>query len=196
MTSAARESPNSRSRSAILLIVGLLLALMVSVFCSREINWVRKLILSAGWFGWGISILIYAALGATPVPSEPITLLITTVFGPGIAILVAAVGNLLAAIVEYLIGGQVGELSNFESKKSRLPFGLGKARIDSPWFLICARMLPGYGPKFVAIAAGMYNVPLWRYCWTTAISTAIGAVTVAFTSFGLIQIPWIKGFIH
>lgn len=192
MDDAARVSPG-RSKSFTTLIILLVVMVILTLIFSGNVDWMRRLILSAGWFGWVVSIFLYAVLGATPVPSEPVTFLITSMFGPLAATAVAAVGNLLAAMVEFFIGGQVGGASNFEERKAKLPFGLGRLKIDSPMFLIIARMLPGYGPKFVAITAGIYNVPFWRYFWTTAVSTVIGAVVVALGSFGLINIPWVKG---
>lgn len=195
MDDAASESRNTH-KSLTGLILFLLFFLVVALIFSHDMDGIKRLILSAGWFGVILSVLLYALMGATVIPSEPFTLLVTSLFGPLVALLVASVGNLLAALVEFLIGGKVSEVANFEEKKEKLPFGLGKLKVDSPLFLILARMLPGYGPKFVSVIAGMYKVPFWRYCWTTAVSTLIGAAAVAYASFGLINIPWIKGILN
>lgn len=192
MDDAVRESRNHH-KSLTTMILTLLLMLVVVFIFFRDLDGLRELIVSAGWFGWILSVLLYAVMGASVIPSEPFTLLLTSLFGPVTSLLVAALGNLLAALVEFFIGGKVGEVSNFEEKKAKLPFGLGKLKVDSPLFLILARMLPGYGPKFISVIAGIYKVPFWRYCWTTAVSTIIGAAVVAFTSFGLINLPWLKG---
>jgi uncharacterized membrane protein YdjX (TVP38/TMEM64 family) len=50
------------------------------------------------------------------------------------------------------------------------------------------RMIPGYGPKLVSVVAGMYKVPLFRYVWTTAIPTIIGAALFAYGGYGIINL--------
>ncbi len=120
-------------------------------------------------------LLIYVILGVTPIPTEPVGLLFLAWKGPVPAILLATVGNTLAAIVEYYIGGSVGDLTNFEQKKETLPFHLGRLPINSPAFLILGRMLPGFGPKFVSIACGIYKVPMFTYLWTALVAHFVGA---------------------
>ena len=100
----------------------------------------------------------------------------------------ATLGNLLAALVEYYIGRRIGDVANFERQRQKLPFGLGKSPVKSVVFLIVARFLPGYGAKFISVISGIYKVPLWRYTWTTVISTLIGAAVIAFGGFGLLNL--------
>ncbi|HVP20584.1 MAG TPA: VTT domain-containing protein [Anaerolineaceae bacterium] len=137
-------------------------------------------------FGVAIVLLVYAILGVTPIPSEPVTLLVLAWKGPVAAILLATVGNTLAAIVEFHIGSGVDDLTDFEKKKEKLPFHLGKLPINSPAFLILARMLPGFGSKFVSIVSGVYKVPLSTYLWTTVVSNLIGETIFVLSSYGLI----------
>ncbi len=126
-------------------------------------------------FGIAGFLLIYIILGVTPIPTEPVGLLFLAWKGPVPAILLATVGNTLAAIVEYYIGGSVGDFTNFEEKKEKLPFHLGQLPINSPAFLILGRMLPGFGPKFVSIACGIYKVPMFTYLWTALVAHFVGA---------------------
>jgi uncharacterized membrane protein YdjX (TVP38/TMEM64 family) len=139
---------------------------------------------------WGavLSLLIYALLGATPVPSEPITLIITSMFGPWPAALLATIGNTLAALIEFFIGGRINDLSDFEKKKENLPFHLNKLPINSPAFLLLGRMLPGFGPKFVSVVSGVYRVSLWTYIWTALVSNTVGALAVACGGYGIFQL--------
>jgi uncharacterized membrane protein YdjX (TVP38/TMEM64 family) len=139
---------------------------------------------------WGIilSLIGYTLLGATVIPSEPLTLGLLTLYGPFLAALVAMLGNTLAALLEFRIGGSLGDLAEFEQRKARLPLGLGKIPLDSPVFLLLARMLPGFGPKFVSLACGIYKIPMPTYLWTTLVSNAIGAVVVVAGGYGLLQL--------
>ncbi|HEX9028339.1 MAG TPA: VTT domain-containing protein [Anaerolineales bacterium] len=178
----------NRSRSIKSLLITLVLVLVLILFVSREMQQVRAFIRQSGWLGMLVSVGLYGLLGASPIPSEPLTVLITTIFGPFTAMLVAAFGNLFAALIEFYIGLKIGDVASFHQKKENLPFGIGKLPVDSPAFLIFARMLPGYGPKFVSLLGGVYHVPLWRYIWTTFISTLIGAAIFAYGGAKLINL--------
>ena len=135
-----------------------------------------------------ISLVSYALLGATLIPSEPLTLLLLKLYGPFLAVTVATGGNTLAAFLEFFIGGNIGDMAEFEKRKAKLPFRLGEIPIQSPIFLLLARMLPGFGSKFVSLACGMYQVPLFTYTWTTFVSNLIGAVMVVFGGAGLLRL--------
>ena len=138
--------------------------------------------------GYFVCVIVYILLGVTVIPSEPVTLIILTWKGPLIAVLLAVIGNTLAAFAELLIGGSIGDISNFEQKKEKLPFHLGKLPMNSPIFLFLARMLPGFGTKFVSLASGVFHVPLFTYLWTTLAANFVGAIFVVFGGYGLINL--------
>ena len=170
-------------------ILALVLIALATVFAVRQgTNRLQELIQKNGKLSVVISLIAYALLGATPIPSEPLTIFITTLYGPLIAILVATAGNTLAAWVEFFIGGRINDLSDFEKRKAKLPFHLDKLPIDSPVFLLLGRMLPGFGPKFVSVVSGVYQVSFWTYTWTAVISNSVGAVMVSMGGYGLIKL--------
>jgi uncharacterized membrane protein YdjX (TVP38/TMEM64 family) len=174
-----------RIRAIRTLVFSLILLAAAILFISKEMVAIQNFISENGTLGLLFSIVVYGILGASLIPSEPLTVMVGAVFGPWIATLVATLGNLLAAIVEYYIGERLGHASSFEKRRERLPFGLSKFPVHSPAFLIFCRMVPGYGPKLVSVLAGVYRVPIRRYVWTTMIPTAIGAAIFAFSGFGL-----------
>jgi membrane protein DedA with SNARE-associated domain len=104
------------------------------------------------------------------------------------AIFMAAVGNTLACVVEYYVGGSIGELADFEKRKQKLPFRLGNLPIHSPVFLLVARLIPGLGGKTVSIASGVYKVPLGKYLWTTTLANLVGAAFLALGGTGLLAL--------
>lgn len=177
-----------KNQPLVILIAVLLVVLVAILVISRDMQQIREFIGRSGWIGLLVAVLLYGLLGASPVPSEPLTVLLSTVYGPFTATMVACVGNILAAVLEYFIGERLSNVTSFLQRKEKLPFGLGRFPIDSPIFLITARMLPGYGPKFVSLIAGMYRVPMYRYIWTTAIPTFLGAAIFAYGGFGLINL--------
>jgi uncharacterized membrane protein YdjX (TVP38/TMEM64 family) len=179
------------SRPTRIFIVTLLILMVVLFFVSRDMDDVTDFIRNSGYVGILISIGLYGLLGASVIPSEPLTVLISTIYGPLTATVVAGLGNTFAALIEYYLGTHLGGMANFAEKKEKLPFGLGKLPINSPLFLMAGRMMPGYGPKLVSLASGVYRVPIWRYVWTTAIPTFVGAAIFAYGGFGIFT--WVKG---
>jgi uncharacterized membrane protein YdjX (TVP38/TMEM64 family) len=186
----ARKS--KRNQSISVLIFSVLVMALVAVFFTVDLAKIKTFITSAGPWGILISILFYALMGLTLIPSEPFTLFIGALFGPFYATLIATVGNVLSACVEYFLGSHLGSATNFIEKKDKLPFGLGKLKVESPLFLIGARMIPGYGSKVVSVIAGIYRVPVYRYVWTASIPIFLGSAIFAFGGFGigkLIHLP-------
>lgn len=81
--------------------------------------------------GYIACVFAYVLLGATVIPSDPITLLVITWKGPVVAILLAAIGNTLSSIVEFYVGRSLGDLADFEKQKEKLPFHLGRLPVNS-----------------------------------------------------------------
>ena len=182
------------TRPTRILIISLLVMMVVLVFVSRDMEDVTEFIRGSGIVGPFISVALYGVLGASVIPSEPLTILLSTIYGPLVATLIAGLGNTLAALVEYYLGTHLGGIANFAEKKEKLPLGLGKLPISSPVFLILGRMMPGYGSKILSLASGVYRVKITRYVWTTAITTLAGAAIVAYGGFGIFN--WIKALRH
>jgi uncharacterized membrane protein YdjX (TVP38/TMEM64 family) len=182
------NAPNPKSKALTIIIIVVTVILIVVFLLSKDLNQIRDFIHRSGWIGLLVSVLLYAVLGASPIPSEPLTVLITTSIGPIAATLVTGIGNLLSALIEYYLGHKISDVADFDKRKEKLPFGLGKMPVDSPMFLIGARMIPGYGPKFVSLIGGMYRVKMWRYIWTTAIATFAGAALFAYGGFGIMNL--------
>ena len=178
----------NKKRTITILVVIVILVMIPVFLLSKDMQQASDFIRRSGWIGMLVGVVFYAAIGASPVPSEPFTLLITTAVGPREAVLVATLGNILSGLIEYYIGTHIGNVADFEQQKSRLPFGLGKAPVNSPLFLIFGRMIPGYGSKLVSLISGIYKVPVWRVLWTNALTSFIGALVFAYGGFGLISL--------
>ncbi len=183
-----KTEANTKNHNVRNLIIVLIIIVVLVVVVSNKMDGVRNFIASSGWVGMLVSLGLYTLLGASPIPSEPLTVLLSTIFGPLPATFLAGTGNLLAALLEYYIGERIGNVASFEQRREKLPFGIGRFPVNSAIFMIAARMLPGYGPKFVSLICGMYRVPLWRYTWTAAIPTYLGAAIFAYGGFGLLHL--------
>jgi len=161
------------------------LSAVVAVYLAKHVTALEQFITRIGIIGPLISIALQTIFGASPIPTEPLTMVNGAVFGPLRGALISWIGYMLASFIEYLIGTRIGRATNFEEQREKMPFGLGRFPADSPWFLTLARVVPGYGPKMVGIVGGVYHVPLWRFVWTAAIPNAIGALVFAYGGHGL-----------
>lgn len=128
-----------------------------------------------------ISLGVYVSFGLTFLPSIPLTLFIAVLIGPIQAIIVATVGNTIAALLEYQVGKTIGDVFDFEKIKSKLPFGLAKMPIKSPYFLLAARTIPA-GTRGFSVVCGAYHVPLLSYTWTTFTMYLISSVILVYGS--------------
>lgn len=182
------SAQNQKRLTVVIIILALGLSAALMVFVSRNMETIEHLISRLGVVGPLLSIALYGVLGASPVPSEPLTVVNGAVFGPLMGTVIAGTGNTLAAVVEYYIGAGIDNAADFAEKREDLPFGLGRFPADSIWFLLGGRLIPGYGAKVVSVVGGMYRVPLWRYLWTTAIPTFLGAAMFAYGGFSLLKL--------
>lgn len=179
---------NIKKKHSLGSVLGILIFILVIYFLLKDTNFVVNALKNSGPWTPIVALLLYVVLAPTPIPTDPITLILGVTYGPFIGALLATVGNVSAAVVEYYFGAKIGEKMNFESEREKLPFGLGKLKMDSYVLLIFGRMIPGYGSKVISLAAGAYKVPLSRYVWTTALTSLAGAFVISYGGFSLIHI--------
>jgi len=177
---------NIRNLSIVVLSFGIPIILII-VF-AKDIKNIEQHIPKTGIAGPLFSILLMGILSATPIPTDPIVILNGAIFGPWIGVLVSWMGNNLAAVIEYFIGRGVGQITDFEKVKSKLPFGLSRFPADSVWFLLFGRLIPQFGSKIVSLAGGFYHVPFPRYLWTAALSNIFGSVLLAIGGYSLLHL--------
>ncbi len=174
-------------RNVFILIITFGLPVILIVIFGRDLKAIERHIPTTSFAGPLFSILLMGILSATPIPTDPIVILNGAVFGPITGTLVSWMGNNLAAILEYFIGMGIGQITDFDKQRKKLPFGLGKFPADSVWFLIFARFVPSFGGKVVSIAGGVYHVPFWRYLWTAIVSNLFGSVLLALGGYSLLR---------
>ncbi len=180
MSSESPSRQGNKRREWAWLLLGVTLSSAGAVFVARHMAALKNFVARMGALGPLISITLQTAFGASPIPTEALTMLNGAMFGPIKGALYSWIGYMLASVIEYYMGKRIRRASDFDGRQIKLPFGLGRFPVDSPWFLILARIVPGYGPKVVGIVGGMYRVPLWRFIWTAAIATAVGALAFAY----------------
>jgi uncharacterized membrane protein YdjX (TVP38/TMEM64 family) len=179
--------PESRRKwpGVLLLILSVAGASLLAIYLVEHVAELEGFIARMGVAGPLVSIALQTVFGASPIPTEPLTLINGAIFGPLRGTLYSWIGYMLAAYIEYYIGLNIRHAADFESRRDKLPFGLGRFPANSPWFLMLARVIPGYGPKMVGLMGGIYHIPLWRYTWTAAIPNLVGALVFSYGGFGL-----------
>jgi len=176
---------NQKYIRIISLVVGISLSAILAFYLIRHARNLEDFISQLGIIGVLVSIGLQTIFGASPIPTEPLTLINGAVFGPFRGAAISWTGYMFASYIEYFIGVNIGDTTEFDDNREKLPFGLGRLPVESPIFLMAGRIIPAYGPKMVGVMGGMYRVPLWRYTWTAAILNLFGALIFSFGGFGL-----------
>jgi uncharacterized membrane protein YdjX (TVP38/TMEM64 family) len=72
-----RKAKLDRTKLAVILVIALVFILIVILILSRTIDGIQAYLLSTGKFGLVIYVALYGLLGASPIPSEPLTVLLS-----------------------------------------------------------------------------------------------------------------------
>jgi uncharacterized membrane protein YdjX (TVP38/TMEM64 family) len=169
------------------LIIGSALFLILLFYIAQNLKDVEHIIRSAGVGGPIVAIVLFGIFALTPIPAEPLTLFCLYFFGPLTGPFVTWIGGICAALIEYNFGLHMRKITNIEKTIQKLPFGLSKMPVESPYFLIFGRLIPGYGGKVISLIAGIHHVPIRRYIWTTALTTLIASILLSFGGFHLLR---------
>jgi uncharacterized membrane protein YdjX (TVP38/TMEM64 family) len=175
----------SRLLEQLLLWVGIVAAGLVAWWVGQHYELTELWVKQAGFLGPVVAIGLYALLSLTPIPSDGLTVLCGVVYGWGYGIAISWAGNTVAAMVEYFLFRDVRSLGDMTVSAKKIPKWLRKWPVDSYWFLIGVRFMPGFGGKLVSIMAGMYKVPWWKYLWTAALANLAGSIGYAFVGWGM-----------
>ncbi len=189
-TEVPAEERGTRLATWLIIILSLLISAGIVFFIGQNQRDVEEFIRGTGILGPIVSIVLFGILGLSPIPSEVLAAIMGVVYQPILGTLIAFIGNMVASWIEYYVGGHLAKVTDFEERRSRMPFGLSRFPANSPLFLIFTRIIPGYGPKMVGIIGGLYNVPLWRYTWTAAIPIFLGSALFAVGGNTLFHVIW------
>lgn len=164
-----------------------IVSLLFIYYVAKNFTDIEPIIRSAGVLAPLASLAIFTILSFTPITTDALIIINGALFGPLWGSLLSWMGNNFAAIAEYYLGKSICAISGFDKNKYKLPFGLSKLPVDSFWFLIFGRLIPGYGGKIVSITGGLCNVPFKKYFWSAIITNLIGAIILSLIGFGLFK---------
>jgi uncharacterized membrane protein YdjX (TVP38/TMEM64 family) len=134
---------------------------------------------------WAAALLVpaHAILAVSPFPSEVLAVAHGAIYGLALGTLFTWSGWMLGALLEYTLFRRIA-LDAGPGAGERLPAWLRRLPVGHPVFLVLARLVP-FGNHFANAAAGSAGVPIWRFCWTTALALAPFSFLVASISAGV-----------
>lgn len=148
---------------------------------------ITKFIHQSGDLAPYIATTLLAVLGPTPIATDPILILMAISYGPIVGVIVGTIGNTLAMFFEYFVGYKLQKEYKPKIPKNRLTKWLYQLPIESPWFLLLGRMIPGYGSKVISLIAGSYKINLKLYLWTSFLSALFGAIITSYGGFSIVE---------
>jgi uncharacterized membrane protein YdjX (TVP38/TMEM64 family) len=175
------------SRVAKGLFIAFYLVILVVISLNFDLRHVQAYINQHQNLAVLISLFVIFLSSLAFIPTIPLTLFTSVMFGPLMSTLITTLATSLAALVHYQLGKQLGDVVHFNEKKARLPFKLDKLPINSPLFLLLGRIIPG-GPTGLSFVCGAYCVSFPLYLWTTFVMSLLGSALIAFSGHGLIKL--------
>jgi len=132
-----------------------------------------------------ISLVVYTLMGLTVVPSEPLVIVVAYNIGIIPAIIVTAVGQTLASLLEYYEGTLLDNAVDIQTLTTKLPKKFQNLPVNSPIFQFIARILV---PKPLALVSGALRVSLFTYLVISLIQNALGSTIFALAGLGVLHI--------
>jgi uncharacterized membrane protein YdjX (TVP38/TMEM64 family) len=169
-----------------LLLVVVIFVVAVVFALNYDLDTIKMFIEDHSSLALIIGFIAYILFGLTFIPTFPLTIFMAILINPLQAAMVAALGNTFSAVLGYEFGKTMGDVVNFEKRKSKLPLGLGKLPIKSPVFMLAARSIPA-GTRAYSFVCGAYEVPYPTYLWTTSLMFFFYSALIAFIGAKLIN---------
>ena len=140
-------------------------------------------------YGIGAAALLvpaHAIVAVSPLPGEVVALAHGAIYGFVLGSVFTWSGWMGAALLEYGLFRRIAsDVAPVESR-SGLPRWVRRFPAHHPAFLGLARLLP-FGNHVVNAVAGSHRVPLWRFCWPTALALAPISIGFAAVASGVVQ---------
>lgn len=170
MLGKTKQMPNARFKSIItFFIIAGLICYYIYLLHTGEAQKLLESIRNLGYLGIIISILIQSFVNIIPVPGEFISVLLMEIYGPLWGGILTWIGGMLGAVGAFYLtkwiakpffgGNEPPFLHKVdEAIKKRETIGL-----------LLIRFVPFLPYHFVNYSAGLLNVKIWNFVWTTAI---------------------------
>jgi len=146
------------------------------------------------WGSWGVtgSIGLMILHSIIPFPAEVLALANGMVYGPIWGALVTWIGAMLGALISFGLAKLLGRPIVCKLIPSRHWAKLDElsAREEAAATLLLVRFVPVIAFNLVNYAAGLANVRLWTFLWTTGLGILPLTVLTALAGAQVIDLPW------
>jgi uncharacterized membrane protein YdjX (TVP38/TMEM64 family) len=171
-----------------LIFVLIFISLVAAFFYLDRKNEISSVIISLGWPGMIISLILMAFICMTPIPSEGVLLMFLKIYGVFGGVFLAWLGSNLSTVMIFFVARHYG--SEFLKKRitpERFATVDHWVKQKGTTGLFFCRLLPI--PAFaVNYAAGLIpSVKLWPYLWTAAVSIIPYYIATALMFLGIIK---------
>jgi len=129
--------------------------------------YVEHLLRTLGPFAMLLAIAIFAVVASAPFSvTDALAIMNGAIFGPVEGSLINAIGLFVAALLGYTINLHASRMMDLDLYLSRLPRWVKRFPVGSPLFLLCVRVIPGFGGTIATATAAAFRVPVWVHVWT------------------------------
>ncbi|HET7580494.1 MAG TPA: TVP38/TMEM64 family protein [Bacillales bacterium] len=173
----------------ILLLDPSLRSVVLQLFQLKTIGQIRDFVLSLGFWGPVILILLMILHSLTFIPAEIIILADLAIFGPVLGVVYSWIGSMLGAYLAFYLAKFIGRpiVDRFVSKRMMARFDtfVNKHGVGGLFIL---RLIPIVSFNALNYASGFTNISLWQFTWTTALGILPMNILFAFlyqTDYGI-----------
>ena len=145
----------------------LLLSFTLAALVIRYQPEVDRFIRSIGGWAYPMATIVFAIVASAPFSvTDALAVMNGAIFGPLWGSVINAVGLVLAAMLGYWVNRHATHLLDLDAYLKRLPAWTRRFKPGSPMFLICVRVIPGFGGTAATATAAVMRVPLIRQIYT------------------------------
>ena len=158
-----RRSPLRKLGGLGLLVLSFALAALVIRFQPH----IEHLIRSIGGWAYPMAVIVFAVVASAPFSvTDALAVMNGAIFGPLWGSIINAVGLVFAAMLGYWVNRHATHLLDLDAYLKRLPAWMHRFKVGSPMFLICVRIIPGFGGTVATATAAVMRVPIFRQIYT------------------------------
>ena len=128
---------------------------------------IEHLLRTLGPFAMVLAIAVFAIVASAPFSvTDALAIMNGAIFGPIEGSIVNAIGLFFAALLGYAINVHASRMMDLDRYLARLPGWVKRFPVGSPLFLLCVRVIPGFGGTIATATAATFRIPVWVHVWT------------------------------
>lgn len=196
----SQSQPAWKAGLLVLLLAVVLGLAALFVFFPQSISglstYLNAIITDAGPWGWIVIVALMILHCFVPIPAEFVAIAAGVTYGIVLGSVLVWVGAMLGALLSFSLARWLGEafIQRFLNADQRNSLEAWKAKQGIPTLLI-SRLIPLISFNLINYAAGLTQVPLRTFLWTTAVGIIPITVLSVFLGATMRNLPmqWVIG---